>query len=98
MEPRTGGNNPVVPRPRQFDTLSSVKEHYLRSTLAVFLSSILLVFSSGLVSAADTTATDLPSVEENEIVGKYLNASRVQEESLRGLKMDVEISAKLPKQ
>jgi len=62
------------------------------------LSSILVVFSSGLVSAADTTVKDLPSGEENEIVGRYLNASRVQEETLRGVKMDVEINAKLPKQ
>lgn len=50
------------------------------------------------MSAGDTTNTDLATVEENEIVGKYLDASRVQEEALRGVQMDMEISAKLPKQ
>jgi hypothetical protein len=50
------------------------------------------------VSAGDTTNADTANVEENEIVGKYLTASKLQEEALKGVQMEMQITAKLPKQ
>lgn len=70
----------------------------MRSTLAVLLSSFLVVFTSAVLSAGDTTTTDAGGPEENEIVGKYLDATRIQQEAMRGVQMDMEINAKLLKQ
>lgn len=70
----------------------------MRSTLAVMLSSFLVVSTSAVLSAGDTTTTDAGGPEENEIVGKYLDATRIQQEAMRGVQMDMEINAKLLKQ
>jgi hypothetical protein len=55
------------------------------------------IFTTSFANRA-ISATEDDSGLVDEMVGKYLDASKVQQESLRGVQMDVEISAKLPKQ
>ena len=60
----------------------------MRSLLPIVAS--LLIAGGGIVLAADD--------EKLDVVAKYLDASKVQQEALRGCQMDVDIDAKLPKQ
>ena len=59
--------------------------------LSLVLASSLIIFTAG-ISTAD--AADDASLD---IVGKYLDATKIQQEKLRGCQMDVDISAKLPR-
>lgn len=59
---------------------------------AVILGSLLLMTAApvGLEASGETE-------ESNELVSRYLNASRAQQEILRGVQMEVDIDAKIPK-
>jgi len=59
---------------------------------AAILSSVLLMTAvpTGLEASGETA-------EPNELVSRYLDASRAQQEVLRGVQMEVDIDAKIPK-
>jgi hypothetical protein len=57
----------------------------------IFVASFL---ATGLVSSA--LAAESTSEDDQELVGKYLDATRLQQEALRGTRMDVSIDARLP--
>jgi hypothetical protein len=62
----------------------------VRLSAYIFASSCLAL---GLVSPA---FGESPSDADQELVGKYLDATRVQQETLRGTRMEVSIDARLP--
>jgi hypothetical protein len=62
----------------------------VRLSAYIFASSLL---TTGLVSSA---LAESANDADEELVGKYLDAARVQQETLRGTRMEVSIDAKLP--
>jgi hypothetical protein len=62
----------------------------VRLSAYIFVSSL---FAAGLVSSALAESTN---DADQELVGKYLDAARVQQETLRGTRMEVSIDARLP--
>lgn len=63
----------------------------MRLSAYIFVASFL---ATGFVSSA--VAAESTNDADQELVGKYLDATRVQQETLRGTRMDVSIDAKLP--
>jgi hypothetical protein len=61
---------------------------------AAILASVVLATPVSLCFASSEEAE---SVESTEILNKYLDASRTQQNTLRGVQMQVDIDAKLPK-
>ncbi len=78
-----------MPRQRRTRTISL---RFLNATLGFSLG-IGALSSPGLYAAATESEADVHLA----IVDKYVDATHVQEESLRGLQMEVSIDAKLPK-
>jgi hypothetical protein len=62
----------------------------VRLSAYIFASSLL---AAGLVSSA---RAEPANDADQELVGKYLDATRVQQETLRGTRMEVSIDARLP--
>jgi hypothetical protein len=62
----------------------------LRFPGVIVASTLLTLFVPGVVGAFDSDDANLP------IVDKYLGATKVQQEKMRGLQMDVNIDAKIP--
>lgn len=63
----------------------------MRLPTSILASAVLLLGLASAARALDSDDAKLP------IVGKYLDASRVQEDMLRGAQMEMDIDAKLPK-
>jgi hypothetical protein len=56
-----------------------------------------LFLSPALFAAGATATMDDGDAESPDVLQKYLDASKVQQDNLRGVSMDVEIDAELPK-
>ncbi len=65
----------------------------VRSSWFRFSSALVIVPFLGILSAAETE-----DAAGQEILGKYLEAKTAQQAALRGVQMEVDIDAKLPKQ
>ncbi len=64
----------------------------VRLRLPVIIASTVLTVSFASLGLAFAEADDA-----EEVVGRYLDASKIQQEALRGVQMDVDIDAQLPK-
>jgi hypothetical protein len=64
----------------------------VRLRLSVIIASTVLTVSFASLGLAFAEADDA-----DEVVGRYLDASKIQQEALRGVQMDVDIDAELPK-
>lgn len=74
--------------------LARLGESTLMGRFGLFLVSVAF---GGTLTAADLTAPPPVAASEAEVVGRYLTASQRQQTALRGVSMEVDIDANVPK-
>lgn len=70
------------------------ERNFIMGLLGLFLASVVI---GGSALAADLSVPAPARASENEIVGRYLTANQQQQAALRGVSMEVDIDANVPK-